>query len=224
MIDGQGVTFGQKKNKLSDYYFNVLKRESRQAINDLSFAQVQKISQGTKTDSLYFLVELKHHDERWTLSVRNHPPIQYDEHYLYFYANKYASIGELRFHIQKELVKIYNRKAEKLGIALAAPPPKTREQVIKAANFQEHHLAIAPSLLQKMDAACEDLADQFGWTDLSEAAKLLGSRYAVTKKSLAVSKLEKAYTRSNLYEMTFRLMAGEWKKFIKPKKKGRLEN
>ncbi|MDR0289087.1 MAG: hypothetical protein LBH78_03485 [Rickettsiales bacterium] len=216
MIDGKQASFYQKKNSVSLYYINTLKREVSQAINELPFAQVTRINQGSKTDSLYFEIKMLHHKEKRIVSVRTHPPLKVKWNVLIFYATNFASVKELRMTIQKKLINIYNIRARELGFKQQEVPynkPKaklTTKQVTTPLKLDEEYTQI----LQK---AYEDKIVRNGWANLTEVTKRLGSTYNITTKELGVNKLSKAYIQSELYTVTDIEQRGKIEKWIKLK-------
>ena len=216
MIDGKQASFFQKKSSVSPYYINTIKREVSQAINELPFAQISKINQGLKTDSLYFELKMLHHKEKRVISVRTHPPLKVKWNVLIFYATDYASIKELRMAIQSKLINLYNIRARNLGFKqqeLPANNLKKRlvtKQVTTPLKLDEYYNQI----LQK---AYEDKVVRNGWANLTEVTKNLGSKYNITTKELGVNKLYKAYIQSESYTVTGIEQHGKIEKWIKLK-------
>lgn len=216
MIDGKQASFFQKKSSVSPYYINTIKREVSQAINELPFAQISKINQGLKTDSLYFELKMLHHKGKRVISVRTHPPLKVKWNVLIFYATDYTSIKELRMAIQSKLINLYNIRARNLGFKqqeLPANNLKKRlvtKQVTTPLKLDEYYNQI----LQK---AYEDKVVRNGWANLTEVTKNLGSKYNITTKELGVNKLYKAYIQSESYTVTGIEQHGKIEKWIKLK-------
>ncbi|WP_259756313.1 hypothetical protein [Lactococcus lactis] len=105
----------QKKEKLSPYYFETVKREERNCLNELKFVRISKITQSKQTDSLYFFFKLPS-GEQWTLSIRTHPPQHIAGNIIFIYINKYEKLSNFTLDIQNRVIRLYNAYARKLGI------------------------------------------------------------------------------------------------------------
>ena len=116
VIDGKRVARFQKKDEVSDYYYNAIKREVRDAVSELPFSQVIGSHVSKSTESLYFDIRMNHTNEVFTLSFRTHCPAEVKENHLYFYLNEYRTLKSLRTDIQEQLMAQYEQLLREQGI------------------------------------------------------------------------------------------------------------
>lgn len=192
-INGKEVKWLQSKDDMSEYYFNVIKREVRQAINELPFARVTKINESKTTDSLYFEVVLNHFDTPFIVTVRSHKTGDSDRNMIRVYITQYDTIGDLRYGVKLKLTKKYNANAESLLIKRYYLKPQIKEEVKVEKVYDEQSKNI---LLEK---AYKYEEQPNGWANLIDVTQTLGKVFRVTTKEMGVRKLRQAYTNSGLY-------------------------
>ena len=118
MIDGRRVARLQRKDEVSDYYYNAIKTEVRNAIFELPFLQVISTYVSKSTESLYFNVRINHASEVFVLSFRTHHPFEFKENHLYFYLDRYSTLKSLRADIQKRLIAQYKKLLREQGLKI----------------------------------------------------------------------------------------------------------
>lgn len=143
IIDGKEIEFFTKYRKIPEKYYEVLSREVRLALNSLSVVQEVRTQKSRSTDSIYFKIKIKHMDELYTLSLRSHFPKEAKEFYLYYYTPNFHTLTELTKKIKIDILKIYNRKAEELGIRAVSDPEK---DVLNDKNKPRKKKEIGPKL------------------------------------------------------------------------------
>lgn len=198
IINGVEIKGYQSKEDTSEYYSKAIKREVRQAINGLPFAQVTKITESQTTDSLYFEVQLNHFEEAVTVSIRTHGTNSANYKMIEFRIQNYKDISDLRSAIQLYLIEMYNIRAEYLLINTFELPSKRKNRRRKIAKEKEE-LLDEESRNALLEKAYRYEVLPHGWANLNAVVNTLGSRFKASSKKLGVSKLSKAYINSDLY-------------------------
>ena len=116
VIGGKRIERFQKKKEVSNYYYNAIKTEVRNAIFELPFLQVISTYVSKSTESLYFNVRVNHTNEIFVLSLRTHYPVEEKENHLYFYLDRYDSLKSLREDIQIQLMAQYEQLLREQGL------------------------------------------------------------------------------------------------------------
>lgn len=196
IIDGQKISRSHNKEKASDYYYNTIKKEVRQAINELPFAQIIKVTKSATSTSLYFKIRLKHFEEPITLSVRSHIPTRSARSILSFYVNKYKTMKDLRFDIQLKLTKKYNVKADFLLLKTFELPSRGEKKVSQAKRVLD-----SKSRNDLLEKAYRYEVLPSGWANLIDVSQTLGSTFNASGEELGVKKLRNAYINSDLYDI-----------------------
>ena len=120
ILGGQQVKKYQNAKKIDRSYYSKVADLAREALTELTFVQTKDRQISKTTDSIYCNFKMNHHENVFTLSLRNHSPQIHKENYFYFYVNYYKTPLELKKAIQRELIRYYNVTASKLKIAKCA--------------------------------------------------------------------------------------------------------
>jgi len=111
VIGGKKVERGQNFKELNEHYFQAIKSLAQQSLSELKFVKLISHNISKTSDSMYFNFEMKHHEHRFTLSLRTHQPRVYDANYFYIYLYEYENGSELKTDIQEQLITYYNKQA-----------------------------------------------------------------------------------------------------------------
>lgn len=222
IIDGIESEQGQKKSHVTKYYMNALKREVRQALDELDFVTVLKVTESIRTDSLYFKLIAKHHNAPWQIEIRTHPPVDRYREASIFYVYSYESLRDLRNAIKKRLIQNYNMKVLDLGFKrIPVPGEKIRRHVVLPKPKKKVPL-IAPPIVALdnqsrlwLEEAYNLTKNDEDWANLSEVANVLGRRPEIKPKDFGVSKLRQLYLYCELYQIEERLENGQKQNWIK---------
>lgn len=119
VIDGKEIVFFQKKNDVSERYYEILKQEVKNAIKDISSVEQVKVVVSKKTDSFYFYVSMYRLDEPLVVSIRTHGVKEKKENHIYIYIPRSETMRELNEYVQKKVLAYYNLIAVKRGFKQA---------------------------------------------------------------------------------------------------------
>lgn len=217
IIDGKEIKRWQKKNEMTSYYFGVLKREIRAAINELPFALVVKVTQSVNTDSIYFKVNISPFDKVITISLRTHPPRQTHEALELFYINDFKTLNNLKTVIKNRIIVRYNNMARANGLDEVIISKKAKKIVTKQkqSSLPTESFQLDEQYIEVLKKAYIDEIIENGWAKLIDVTKILGSRYNISTKELGVNKLSKAYLKSGHYQISEIEKNGKKEKWIK---------
>lgn len=124
IIEGKKIKFNAKNRDTSEYYINIIRREVRYALRQLSFVKDVKYQKSKTTNSIYYQVSLKNHSRDFFVSIRTHKPSKELENYFYFYTPLIEDLADLRFQIRWSLTIFYDAEAEKNHYRKAEIPKK----------------------------------------------------------------------------------------------------
>jgi len=156
IINGMKIKRYQNFKKLDTYYFNAIKNITRESLASLSFVIIESHNVSKTTDSIYFKIKMNHHDEIFTVSLRNHAPQEVKENYFYIYLYQYENLSQLKSGIQKELINYYKKKASTLGIL------RSGEAYVKNIYSYNHNSAAKRKKSNKTKKINLDQGDSFG--------------------------------------------------------------
>ena len=217
IIDGKEIKQWQKKNEMTPYYFEVLKREVRTVINEIPFALVVKISQSSKTDSIYFKINISPFGKVIVISLRTHPPRQTYEELELFYINDFKTLNKLNNAIRNRIIVKYNNLSRANGLDEVMVSKKTNKIVTKQKqpSLATESFHLEEKYIEILKKAYTDEIIDNGWAKLVDVTKILGSRYNINTKELGVNKLSKAYLKSGYYQISELEKDGKKEKWIK---------
>jgi len=116
MVSGKEINFFIKGKEVPERYYTILKSEIRNILKNLDFIKDTKIKQSKSTDSMYFVVTMKHTKTIYTISLRSHPPSTKQENYLYYYVPNFLTITKMGKKIMEDLIILYNQNVKDLGL------------------------------------------------------------------------------------------------------------